>query len=130
MLTTYRVNKHIRRSRFKKEQAITRLWSICLERNRSSPIKKNTNSARETTETSMDGGSILVLVSGFVSCKKASRQAPSLKRSRMRGLVSCLRPTTKSIYDWFNKHQELAREIKKGMPTSKRFKARELERHN
>jgi hypothetical protein len=57
--------------------------------------------------------SILVLVSGFVSCKKAEPRSPIVKKVEDAGSGELSQATTKSIYDWFNKHQELAKEIKK-----------------
>jgi hypothetical protein len=58
-------------------------------------------------------GSILVLVAGFVGCKKAEPPSPIVKKVEDTGSGELSQATTKSIYDWFNKHQELAREIKK-----------------
>jgi len=58
-------------------------------------------------------GSILILVAGFVGCKKAEPASPIVKKVEDTGSGELSQATTKSIYDWFNKHQELAREIKK-----------------
>jgi hypothetical protein len=58
-------------------------------------------------------GSILVLVAGFVGCKKAEPPSAIVKKVEDTGSGELSQATTKSIYDWFNKHQELAREIKK-----------------
>jgi hypothetical protein len=58
-------------------------------------------------------GSILVLVAGFVGCKKAEPPSTIVKKVEDTGSGELSQATTKSIYDWFNKHQELAREIKK-----------------
>jgi hypothetical protein len=56
--------------------------------------------------------SILVLVAGFVGCKKAEPPSPIVKKVEDAGAGELSQATTKSIYDWFNKHQELAKEIK------------------
>jgi hypothetical protein len=58
-------------------------------------------------------GSILILVAGFVGCKKAEPPSTIVKKVEDTGSGELSQATTKSIYDWFNKHQELAREIKK-----------------
>jgi len=57
--------------------------------------------------------SILVLVAGFVGCKKAELPSSIVKKVEDTGSGELSQATTKSIYDWFNKHQELAGEIKK-----------------
>ena len=57
--------------------------------------------------------SILVLVAGFVGCKKAEPPSTIVKKVEDTGSGELSQATTKSIYDWFNKHQDLAREIKK-----------------
>src|SRR6202171_6853532 len=57
--------------------------------------------------------SILVFASGFVSCKKAEPPSPIVKKVEDAGSGELSQATTKSIYDWFNKHQDLAKEIKK-----------------
>ena len=56
--------------------------------------------------------SILVLVAGFVGCKKAEPPSTIVKKVEDAGAGELSQATTKSIYDWFNKHQELAKEIK------------------
>jgi hypothetical protein len=56
--------------------------------------------------------SILVLVAGFVGCKKAEPPSTIVKKVEDTGSGELSQATTKSIYDWFNKHQELAKEIK------------------
>jgi len=56
--------------------------------------------------------SILVLVAGFAGCKKAEPPSPIVKKVEDTGSGDLSQATTKSIYDWFNKHQELAKEIK------------------
>jgi len=56
--------------------------------------------------------SILVLVAGFVGCKKAEPPSAIVKKVEDAGAGELSQATTKSIYDWFNKHQELAKEIK------------------
>src|ERR1700692_2096100 len=57
--------------------------------------------------------SILVFASGFVGCKKAEPPSLIVKKVEDAGSGELSQATTKSIYDWFNKHQELAKEIKK-----------------
>jgi hypothetical protein len=57
--------------------------------------------------------SILVFASGFVACKKAEPPSTIVKKVEDTGSGELSQATTKSIYDWFNKHQELAKEIKK-----------------
>ena len=57
--------------------------------------------------------SILVFASGFVGCKKAEPPSRIVKKVEDAGSGELSQATTKSIYDWFNKHQELAKEIKK-----------------
>ena len=57
--------------------------------------------------------SILVFASGFVGCKKAEPPSAIVKKVEDAGSGELSQATTKSIYDWFNKHQELAKEIKK-----------------
>jgi len=56
--------------------------------------------------------SILVLVAGFAGCKKAEPPSPIVKKVEDAGSGELSQATTKSIYDWFNKHQELTKEIK------------------
>ena len=56
--------------------------------------------------------SILVFASGFVGCKKAGPPSTIVKKVEDAGSGELSQATTKSIYDWFNKHQELAKEIK------------------
>src|ERR1700724_4314183 len=56
--------------------------------------------------------SILVFASGFVGCKKAEPPSTIVKKVEDAGSGELSQATTKSIYDWFNKHQELAKEIK------------------
>ena len=57
--------------------------------------------------------SILVLGVGPVGCKKAEPPSPIVKKVEDTGSGDLSQANTKSIYDWFNKHQDLAREIKK-----------------
>lgn len=59
--------------------------------------------------------SILVLVLlGFpVGCKKAEPPSPIVKKVEDTGSGDLSQASTKSISDWFNKHQDLAKEIKK-----------------
>ena len=57
--------------------------------------------------------SILVFGSGFVGCKKAEPPSTIVKKVEDAGSGELSQATTKSIYDWFNKHQDLANEIKK-----------------
>jgi hypothetical protein len=47
-----------------------------------------------------------------VGCKKAEPPSPIVKKVEDAGAGELSQATTKSIYDWFNKHQELAKEIK------------------
>ena len=56
---------------------------------------------------------VLVLVGAPQGCKKAEPPSPIVKKVEDTGSGELSQATTKSIYDWFNKHQELAREIKK-----------------
>ncbi|MGA2435816.1 MAG: hypothetical protein ABSG25_11075 [Bryobacteraceae bacterium] len=56
--------------------------------------------------------SILVTVSALVDCKKAEPPSTIVKKVEDAGSGELSQATTKSIYDWFNKHQELAKEIK------------------
>ena len=56
--------------------------------------------------------SILVFASGFVGCKKAEPPSTIVTKVEDAGSGELSQATTKSIYDWFNKHQELAKEIK------------------
>ena len=56
--------------------------------------------------------SILVLVAGFAGCKKAEPPSTIVKKVEDARSGELSQATTKSIYDWFNKHQELAKEIK------------------
>jgi hypothetical protein len=57
--------------------------------------------------------SILVLVIEFNGCRKAEPPSPIVKKVEDAGSGDLSQASTKSISDWFNKHQELAREIKK-----------------
>ena len=57
--------------------------------------------------------SILVFASGFVGCKKAEPPSLIVKKVEDAGSGELSQATTKSIYDWLNKHQDLAKEIKK-----------------
>ena len=56
--------------------------------------------------------SILVTVSALVGCKKAEPPSTIVKKVEDAGSGELSQATTKSIYDWFTKHQELAKEIK------------------
>ena len=57
--------------------------------------------------------SILVLAVAPVGCKKAEPPSTIVKKLEDAGSGDLSQASTKSIYDWFNKHQDLAREIKK-----------------
>ncbi len=58
--------------------------------------------------------SILVLVGAPVGCnKKAEPPSPIVKRVEDAGSGDLSQASTKSISDWFNKHLDLAKEIKK-----------------
>jgi hypothetical protein len=57
--------------------------------------------------------SILVLAVAPVGCKKAEPPSPIVKKVEDSGSGDLSQASTKSIYDWFNKHQDLASEIKK-----------------
>jgi hypothetical protein len=57
--------------------------------------------------------SILVLAVADVGCKKAEPPSPIVKRVEDAGSGDLSQASMKSIYDWFNKHQDLAKEIKK-----------------
>src|ERR1700682_4792903 len=57
--------------------------------------------------------SSLVFASGFVGCKKAEPPSTIVKTVEDAGSGELSQATTKSIYDWVNKHHELAKEIKK-----------------
>ena len=56
--------------------------------------------------------SILVLVGAPVGCKKAEPPSPIVKRIEDAGSGDLSEASTKSINDWFNKHKDLAKEIK------------------
>ena len=56
---------------------------------------------------------VFVFVVMFVGCKKAEPPSTIVKKVEDAGSGELSQATTKSIYDWFNKHQELAKEIKK-----------------
>jgi hypothetical protein len=56
---------------------------------------------------------MLVLVSESVGCKKAEPPSPIVKKVEDAGSGDLSQASTKSITDWFNKHQDLAKEIKK-----------------
>ena len=56
---------------------------------------------------------VFVFVVMFVGCQKAEPPSPIVKKVEDAGSGELSQATTKSIYDWFNKHQELAKEIKK-----------------
>jgi hypothetical protein len=57
--------------------------------------------------------SILVLAVAPVGCKKAEPPSPIVKKVEDSGSGDLSQASTKSIYDWFNNHQDLASEIKK-----------------
>ena len=56
---------------------------------------------------------VLVLVGAFQGCKKAEPPSPIVKKVEDAGSGDLSQSSTKSINDWFNKHQNLAKEIKK-----------------
>ena len=56
--------------------------------------------------------SILVLVVAPMGCKKAEPQSPIVKKVEDAGSGDLSQASTNSINDWFNKHQDLAKEIK------------------
>src|SRR5258708_2020016 len=57
--------------------------------------------------------SILVLAGAPMGCRKVEPPSPIVKRVEDAGSGDLSKTSTKSINDWFNKHQELAKEIKK-----------------
>src|SRR5260221_3035124 len=57
--------------------------------------------------------SILTFVGAPVGCKKAEPPSPIVKKVEDAGSGDLSQASTKSITEWFNKHQDLAREIKK-----------------
>jgi hypothetical protein len=57
--------------------------------------------------------SLLVFAVAVVGCKKAEPPSPIVKKVEDAGSGGLSQASTKSISDWFNKHQDLAREIKK-----------------
>jgi hypothetical protein len=56
---------------------------------------------------------ILVLVGIGAGCKKTEPPSPIVKKVEDAGSGDVSQASTKSISDWFNKHQVLAKEIKK-----------------
>jgi hypothetical protein len=56
--------------------------------------------------------SILVLAGAAVGCKKAEPPSPIVKKVEDAGAGDLSQASTKSISDWFNKHMDLAKEIK------------------
>ena len=56
---------------------------------------------------------ILVVVGTAAGCKKPEPPSPIVKKVEDTGSGDLSQATTNSINDWFNKHQDLAKEIKK-----------------
>jgi hypothetical protein len=56
---------------------------------------------------------VLLLVGVAAGCKKAEQPSPIVKKVEDAGSGDLSQATTKSITDWFDKHQDLAKEIKK-----------------
>jgi hypothetical protein len=56
---------------------------------------------------------ILVVIGAPAGCKKAEPPSPIVKKVEDAGSGDLSQASTKSISDWFNKHQDLAKEIKK-----------------
>ena len=56
---------------------------------------------------------ILVLVGAAVGCKKAEPPSPIVQKVQDSGSGDLSQASTNSINDWFNRHQDLAKEIKK-----------------
>jgi hypothetical protein len=56
---------------------------------------------------------ILVVVWAPAGCKKAEPPSPIVKKVEDAGSGDLSQASTKAISDWFNKHQDLAKEIKK-----------------
>ena len=56
---------------------------------------------------------ILVVLGCPVGCRKAEPPSQIVKRVEDAGSGDLSQASTKSITDWFNKHQDLAKEIKK-----------------
>jgi hypothetical protein len=56
---------------------------------------------------------ILVLVVAAVGCKKAEPPSPIVQKVENSGSGDLSQASTNSINGWFNKHQDLAKEIKR-----------------
>jgi len=56
---------------------------------------------------------IVVVVGAAAGCKKAEPPSPIVKKVEDTGSGDLSQASTKSINDWFNKHQDLAKVIKK-----------------
>ena len=56
---------------------------------------------------------MLVLIFAVAGCKKAEPPSPIVKKVEDAGSGDLSQASMKSITDWFNKHQDLAKEIKK-----------------
>ena len=56
---------------------------------------------------------ILVLGGAAMGCKKAEPPSPIVQKVQDSGSGDLSQASTNSINDWFNKHQDLAKEIKK-----------------
>ena len=56
---------------------------------------------------------ILVVTGALTGCKKPEPPSPIVKKVEDAGSGDLSQASTKSITDWFNKHQDLAKEIKK-----------------
>jgi hypothetical protein len=56
--------------------------------------------------------SILVIVGAPAGCNKAEPPSPIVKKVEDAGSGDLSQASTKSINDWFNKHRDLAKEIK------------------
>ena len=57
--------------------------------------------------------SLLTFVGSPVGCKKTEPPSPIVKKVEDAGSGDLAQASMKSINDWFNRHQELAKEIKK-----------------
>ena len=56
---------------------------------------------------------ILILVGAAAGCKKAEPPSPIVQKVEASGSGDLSQASTDSINDWFNKHQDVAKEIKK-----------------
>ena len=73
---------------------------------------------------------ILVVIGAPAGCKKAEPPSPIVKKVEDAGSGDLSQASARSISDWFNKHQDLAKEIKKECSQVQKFEVCKLARHN